>query len=53
MSITGHVTRSMFDRYITSGADQRAALRRVEQHVDSQAAPRTVVTIDSRAQAAG
>jgi integrase len=54
MSITGHVTRSMFDRYnITSGAGQRAALRRVEQHVDSQAAPRAVVTINSRAQAAG
>jgi hypothetical protein len=34
MSISGHRTRSMFDRYnITSGDDQRLAFQRVEKHL--------------------
>ena len=51
MSITGHRTRSMFDRYnITSGDDQRAALRQVQQHV-AAAPPQTtnVVLMERRA----
>jgi integrase len=37
MSVSGHRTISMFLRYdITSDADQREALRRVEQHLAEQ-----------------
>ncbi len=46
MSISGHRTISMFNRYnITSDADQREALRRVEQHLQAQGAAGTVVAL--------
>ena len=38
MSISGHRTISMFNRYnITSDEDQRAALRRVDEHIHAKA----------------
>jgi hypothetical protein len=47
MSISGHRTISMFNRYnITSDADQRDALRRVEQHLHAQSAVSNVVTLN-------
>lgn len=50
MSIAGHRTRSMFDRYnITGGTDQRLALERVQEHLASTAAePRVLVPLQPR-----
>ena len=39
MSITGHITRAMFDRYmIVNAEDQRAAQRQVLGHIVGQSA---------------
>ena len=49
MSISGHKTVLMFVRYnITSDADQRDALRRVEQHLQAQGAAGNVVAFKNR-----
>jgi integrase len=46
MSISGHRTISMFNRYnISSGADQREAFRRVEKHLAEQPKRASVVSI--------
>jgi hypothetical protein len=46
MSISGHRTISMFPRYsITSGADQREALRRVAAHLADAPKQTNVVPI--------
>ncbi len=49
MSVTGHKTRSVFDRYdITSGDDQRAALERMEAHRAAEPVDQTVVSMGGR-----
>ena len=46
MSISGHRSRSKFDRYnITSGDDQRRAFERVEKHLAVQPTKGNVVSI--------
>jgi hypothetical protein len=46
MSISGHRTRAVFDRYnITSGDDQREALKLTAEHLAQQPAKPTVVSI--------
>lgn len=50
MSITGHVTSSMFRRYnITDARDQRAAFQRMGQYLDSQPTETNVIPLKQSA----
>ena len=50
MSISGHRTVSMFNRYdITSDADQREAIRRVSQHLKRPTSSNTILSFPHEA----
>ena len=50
MAISGHRTRSTFDRYnITSGEDVRAALERTEDYLQALEPQRRVSRLSKRA----
>ena len=54
MAITGHRTRSMFERYnITSAADMRAALRRADDYRETMPTKGNVASLKPRDEAQG